>query len=436
MKKSCILFFMLYLFIPAVFADISLKTDQHIYNLGNKVKVSGSVLNDKTFEGLFKLELSCGNYKLQYFLTPISLEANFRTALNIPELTITSGMLENCVLTGDLTTNENIAVETKESEAFTITDALQVLPVRDKITSLPGSSIQIAGIVNEAFGNNVLEATAEIQLDDNKYPVDALDGKFNTTLKLQKNIKAGIHIIGIHAADQRGNVGDSSIGLGITAVPNYIKIELSEQQLMPGSKINILSSIYDQADDLINASLDLELNSPKNEKVFRKIVQSNENMEYEFSQYAVPGTYVFASTYNELSSQSSINISTVREVKVIYSNETVAVENIGNVIYDDELTFLVENEQKKYPVTRKVKIEPSKTLYIDLSTEVPYGIYDILVPLKEGLEPIALKSNATLSDVIASAKDGISGLLPQGTSLLAGDVTIHDNRPWYKKILK
>ncbi|MDP3765406.1 MAG: hypothetical protein Q8R04_02745 [Nanoarchaeota archaeon] len=434
MKKGVVLFLMTLLIIPVAFADITIKTDQNIYNLGNKIKASASVSQSSNFEGLFKLTISCGNYKLQYFLTPISLEANFRTAVNVPELVVTSSMLGNCTISGDLVTNDNLVVEEKESNSFSVTRQLTVLPVNAKITSLPGDTIQINGVVNEAFGNNVLKASTKIMLDNNSYNVDAIDGRFNLTLQISKTIKSGKHTIEISASDSKNNFGDSSIELEITAVPSYIKLDLSSNQLLPGSKVDITSSLYDQADDLINTSLDLELTSPSGNKVFRKVVQSNEEIIYEFSQYAEPGLYVLVSAYKNLLTQSSINITTIREVKIKYENETVFIENIGNIHFEDELTFILESELKKYPILKKINVEPSKILSIDLSKEVPLGIYNIKIPIKEGLEPVKEKVGEIIQEVVESTQKNLANLLPEKEEVLAADVEIHDNRPVYKKI--
>lgn len=434
MKKGALLFFMVFLMIPVAFADINLQTEQSIYNLGNKIRASASVLQSNNFEGLFKLMLSCGNYKLQYFLTPVSLEANFRTAVNVPEIVASSSMLGNCSITGDLVTNDNLIVEEKDSNGFSVTNQLNVLPVNTKITALPGDTIKVTGVVNEAFGNNVLKASAEIAMDNNSYSIDAVDGKFNFTLELPKNIKSGEHKIGISASDAKGNSGSSSILLGITAVPTYIKTELSSDSILPGSRVDITSSLYDQADDLINASLNLELTAPSGNKVFNKAVQSNEKIDYEFSQYAEPGMYNLESTYKNLLEQSSINVTTIREVKIKYENETVLIENTGNIPFIDELTFILENEAKKYPLTKKINVEPGKILNLDLSKEVPLGVYDVLIPVKEGIEPVSEKINETFQNLVESAAQSIGNLLPESEGVLADDVTIHDNRPAYKKI--
>jgi len=420
--KKYYLFFLFLLFLPNTLADISLQSNQQVYNLGNKLVVSASIIDDKNFEGLFKLTISCEDYKLEYFLTPISLEANFRTAINIPELTVTPAMVGNCAIKGDLTTNDNLIIEEKESNKFEVTDQLKILPVNSKIITLPGETIQLAGIVNEAHGNNVLKATITIKLDNNSYSIDAIDGKFEITIKLPKTIKSRQHTIEISAFDSKNNIGANIVELQVTAIPTYIKTDLSKSNVVPGSRIDIISSLYDQADDLINVSLDLELVAPNGNKVFTKSVQSNEFINYEFSQYIEPGIYVLSSYYMDLLTRSLINVTAVREIKVKYGNESVFVENIGNIPFEDELTFILQNKLKKYPITKKIKIEPGKLLSIDLSKEVPQGIYDVLVPLREGFSPIQSINNT------------LSNLFNSNINLLAGNVTIHDNRPVYRKL--
>ncbi|MBI2660475.1 hypothetical protein HYX07_04905 [Candidatus Woesearchaeota archaeon] len=439
MKKAVLLPIFL-LILPVAFADIAVTTDQSAYNLGNKIKVSASVLQADSFEGFFKLTLSCGNYKLQnYFSNTLSLEANFRTVppgLDFAELPVTSSMLGDCTIIADLATNEGLIVEEKNSNSFKITRQLTMLPVNGKITASPGDLILVSGVINEAFGNNILKATAKITLDNDSHTVEAVGGKFNLTIELAKNIKSGKHTIGISSFDSKNNFGEALAELDVTAIPTYIKLDMGSSQLLPGAKAGIISSLYDQADELINVSLDLELNSPSGSKVFRKTVQSNENMEYEFSQYAEPGLYMLTSAYKNLLAKTEINISTIKEVKIKYENETVFIENIGNVAFEDELTFILESELKKYPITKNIKVEPSKILSIDLSKEVPLGIYNVKIPFKEGIEPLKEKVEGVIENIAESAKD--ASLLPEQTeeneNLLAANVEIHDNRPVYKKI--
>ncbi|MEK6983390.1 MAG: hypothetical protein AABX33_02360 [Nanoarchaeota archaeon] len=423
MKKIPLSLILVLVFLPIVYADITLLASQNTYNLGNEIAASASALQDKNFEGLFKIALLCNNYKLEYFLTPISLDANFRTAISVPELIVTSAMLGDCLIKGEILTNDNLIIEQKESNSFNVTAKLNIVPAKSHLTSSPGAKIQLAGAVNGAFGNNVLKAVIIMELDNSSHNLDLVDGNYNVTIEIPKNIKSGIHPIWISATDTKGNSGTASVKLEIISVPTYVSLELKDKQVAPGSKTEILASLFDQHNDLINSSLDLELTSPEGDKIFKKRVQSGEKIVYEFSQYAEPGSYLLSSSYENLISKASLNITSIREVKIKYENETVFIENIGNVPFKDELTFFLESDLKKYPVTKSILVEPSKILSLDLSKEVPFGIYDVLATIKEGITPIKEKLNQTVSSLFAGKE-----------SILANDVTIHDNRPMHKKI--
>src|SRR3989338_4482311 len=205
--KKIFLFFAIFLIIPSVLADITIQTEQNAYNLGNRIRASASVLYEADFDGLFKLTITCNDYQLQYYTTPVSLEANSRTAVDVPELAATSSMLGSCMLSGVLTTNSNLLIEEKSSNSFEVTHQLKVLPVNSRITALPSESIKIAGVVNEAFGNNLLKADVKVALDDSAYQTEAIDGKFDVLIELSKNIKSGKHSVEITASDSKNNMG-------------------------------------------------------------------------------------------------------------------------------------------------------------------------------------------------------------------------------------
>ena len=110
--------------------------------------------------------------------------------------------------------------------------------------------------------------------------------------------------------------------------------------------------------DVINVTLSLEFSDSEENKVFAKEIQSNQKIEYELSQFAKPGEYILTAYYKNLKDVSKVNISVVREVKVNYDNEFVKIENIGNIPFEDELTFIIQNELNKYPITKKLNIAP------------------------------------------------------------------------------
>ncbi len=368
---------------------------------------------------MLKLTISCDGYKLEYYKTPVVLEANSRTAVDVPELSATSSMIGSCAILGDLTTNDNLVVEEESSNVFEVTHKLSVLPVNAKITSLPSESIKVVGIVNEAFGNNVLKAKIKAALGNQTYEAKAIDGKFDVSLSLPKNIKSGNHQIEITASDAKNNMGEGFVELEVIPVPAYIKLDVSSRNIEPGAKVSITSSLYDQADEIIHEGIGLEMVYSNEEKIFTKTVQSNDKIDYEFSQYAKPGNYLLTSTYKDLKAEELLNITTIREIKIKYQNQSVFIENIGNIPFVEEITLFLQNELQKIAITKEISVEPGKVLALDLSKEVPGGIYNILVKAQKN---IIEKLNESISNFASDEE------------ILAENAVIEDNRPVYKKM--
>ncbi len=420
MKKAFFVFFLGLLLIPFAVAEIKLHTDQPVYNIGNRIKAYGSVSHVDSFEGLFKLYIECGQYSLEYFRTPLPLESGFTTALTIPEIPAADNMLGSCNLKGELVTNENDIIQQGISEKFEITGTLKIFPINPEITSFPGEKIQMTAVVNEASGHNLIKGFGTISLDNESFEANIHDGSLKHYIQLSPTIESGNHVINIIASDEAGNKGNSSITLNIIAVPKHLQLIVSPESVDPGQYVNITATIYDQADDPINISLEVSLTNPKKNSLFKKPAKSTETFTYEFSQYSIPGRYEFVANYKDLNAVFGINLSTILDVQVRYRNESITIENIGNVPFEDEIIFILENELKQYHITKKIFAEPGKLVAIDLSREVPFGIYNVIAPLKQGL--------STLDDVLDEIRS--SG----NQSILVSNAEIHDNRPAYKKL--
>lgn len=428
-------FILLALFPSLATAELSIKTDQSIYNIGNSLKTFASVSYHENFEGLFGLTMQCKYTKLSYFLTPISLESNFMTAVNVPDLSASASMLGGCTILGELMTDKKLVIDRKESDSFNVTNSLMLIPLKNNMTALPGDTIRVLGVVEEAFGNSALKSSVNLKLEEKTFTAKTEDGRFNFTLDVPKNIKSGFHRIELTASDSRNNVGGHSVELDVIPSPNYIRLDSGSYETPPGYPVGFTASLYDQADDVFNTSISLELNSPSGKNIFRKTVNSNEKINYEFSQYAEPGDYVLQASYKKLSERIKIKITTVKEIRIRYDNETVLVENVGNVPYEDELTFVLENSVDKFPLKKKISLEPSRISSLDLSKEVPFGTYDIRKPIKESIDKIKVKLNSTLEGAVGLDKDSGGISIPNQDGIIASNVTIHDNRELHKRMM-
>src|SRR3989344_6842471 len=279
-KSVLLLLIIAVLFVlPFTYAEISIEADQGSYNLGSKISVSASVLQNAKFEGFFKLSLACENYNLDFFLMPVSLEAGFRTDVNSPSITAKDQMKGNCRIVGKLFNDES-ALEEKSSEVFEVTDELLILPVNSKITELPGKTVEITGVLNQKFGNNVEKGSVEILLEGVSYSAEASEGRFLQEINIPPDIKSGNHEITIMASDIYKNHGQSLVSLDVTPIPTSIQTNLTSTEFGPGSQIPISITVYDQAGDVLPVLVSLEFYSPLNLNVFKKTVMSSEPIVY------------------------------------------------------------------------------------------------------------------------------------------------------------
>jgi hypothetical protein len=432
--KKWLLFIVLFLLVNLhiINAEIDLETDEKTYNLGNKIRVSASALLNYDFDGLLELSLNCDDYNFQYFLTPISLESDFRSAIIVPEIKAASSMLGNCKITSSLTSNKGLLIEKVDSEGFFVTHKLNVIPSISIIEALPSESITISGFVNEATGKSVMNGTVKIDLGQTIYDAEVIEGFFTRDIKLLHDIKSGQQIVTIRAFDLNNNLGLGKLDLYIEPVPKFIELEIGRKNFLPGEILDFIPKVYDQAGDIIPDELEIDFIGPI-KKIFRKESKINELFSYELNQYAEAGKYTLTSTYKNLTTKADIMVKGVNDVKIKYLDEKIIVENIGNLPFNDKLTFFLQGKSINYSITRNVKLDPGNFVTIDLSKEVMLGVYDIMAPIRKGIEPIKDSFSNQVSSFIDDLKVQKEEIF-EGQGILAGDVKIHDNRPFYKKI--
>jgi len=143
-KRAFIIIF--FLLLPAVFAGIDVQQNEDKYNLGDKISVSASVIEDVGVDGFFKAKIECTGYAMQYFVTPISLEKDFRTSVNIPDLTATKDMLGSCKVQAIIEESEG-AVDSGYTDDFEVENNLDISCESDE--AVPGEEVEVSCIVKK-----------------------------------------------------------------------------------------------------------------------------------------------------------------------------------------------------------------------------------------------------------------------------------------------
>src|SRR3989338_4484427 len=169
----------------------------------------------------------------------------------------------------------------------------------------------------------------------------------------------------------------------------------------------------------MNRKPNVAMREPNGKKQVKKDIRRLDSVNYELTSDALPGLYKIISKIEDINEETGFEVETVKQLSMHYENEAVIVENIGNVDYDDETTIMLESDNKKYLINKKIELKPGETLSIELSKEVPYGFYDIILPQTQEIMQQSQEENATE---------------PQEEANVIKAVEISDKRPVYKKI--
>lgn len=413
-KRAFIMIF--FLLLPAVFAEIDLKQGETNYNIGDKISVSVSVIEDADVDGFFKAQIECTGYAMQYFVTPISLEKDFRTSVTIPDLTAAKDMIGSCKIKAVVEAAEG-AVDSAYTDEFDVKSELDISC--EGAEAIPGKETEVSCIVKKLSGEIVSSGTARLNYGKKEYTKNVEAGMSSFSIPIASDSPSGMQKMAVEAEDTKGNYGDFILEVEVKAIPTRLENRVNKESFNLGETLEIKPVVYDQVDGFMNSTIKLELTGPEGKKLISNDVLSGGTVSYTFNSYSMPGDYKIKSSSEGLENERIVGLERLSKLKMAYSAEKVIVENIGNVLYDDKTTIVLEDEEgKKYMIEKRLKLEPGEVKEIDLSKEVPYGHYDVVLPVVnseesgEGEEPVAGNEDSNVLD----------------------NVEIHDNRPVYKKV--
>jgi hypothetical protein len=426
LKRLFLLQFLLLFIIPTTFADITITLpEKEMYNLGEKIVPVISIKQENDYDGFFKLYISCDNYDLQYYTIPLNLEAGLRTQLTVPELSLSKSMTTKCRLKSNFESTDGEKIDTEWSKDFFVTDKVNMV-IEGNFEAKPGEDILLFGEIRKQSNELMSKGEAKISFKGNEETVDVVNGEFKHVIHLSSDAEAGNIPIIIAVTDRYGNYGDQSLRIKILPIPTRIENSLENNILMPGDTLKARVVIYDHTNKAINGSrINVKIFAPDEKLMAEKDIQSLNYFEFKTEKTQTPGKYRLLSTFEDVEEQSTFQIESVRKIIMNQEGYFVHIENVGNVDYKDEVTIILESDDKNYLINKKIDLEPGEKITIDLSKEVPRGIYDITLPENLVEEPAAEEVND-----ISQSKDSIE---TSGPVNVIKDVPIDDNRNVIKK---
>ena len=178
---------------------------------------------------------------------------------------------------------------------------------------------------------------------------------------------------------------------------------------MPGDTLRAKVTLYDPNDKAIDGlRVNVKIFDTDEKLMAERDIESMNYFEFKIEPKQIPGAYTILSSFENIKEQNTFVVGELRKITMNQEGHFVYIENVGNVEYKDEVTIILESENKKYLINKKIKLEPGEKITIDLSKEVQSGVYDITLPEEAGedkIEGVPIEDNRA---VIKKTADGLS----------------------------
>ncbi|MBS3072965.1 DUF4625 domain-containing protein [Candidatus Pacearchaeota archaeon] len=292
-----------------------------------------------------------------------------------------------------------------KAESFTVSDALSVYLDTNALSFYPSDVLNVFGDVQTDLNGAVSSAVVEVALDDTKVSTSLDQSKFTQDLIIPSDITTGTHDVSVSARDTFGNTGETSIEIEILPLATSIEVFSSNSTLVPEDLITLTSNLYDQTDEFMSDSLLLQVYDSDNNLVSERTINSGESITYQIPQYATPGLWEARASYSSTKSSVSTSLSfTIEEVQALdyrIEGDILYLTNIGNVRYTEDLNIPVEGIDQAYLISRTKRLDPSESIAIDLTDELPTGTYTLSIPTGFGIieESLSIEDGKSASSL-------------------------------------
>ena len=327
--------------------QISLKDS---YNAGEQIPFKFISSSSKNEISNLNINLICnGESELLYYKT-VSLEKD--TTFTLDDVLPLPKKEATCYLEFNLNANS------QNTKSFELTRKLKGSVNIAKKDINPSESVEFSGEILNTRNEKIDPVT--VYVDDKK--IENEKGSFSSSVSTLSNIKSGPHKIAIKAYDKYDNIFEQDVYYAIIPKPTDLKLEVSKYSLYPSERIQVNSFLYDQALDKMNAEIPLKVFDSSNNEI-----STGENMlDFKLSRYALPGLWRAKSLYPDFEKEITFTVEELKNLSVNIFNQQLIVENTGNIPYNNDLVFDLNDQQ----VSKRVNIQPGEIIRLSLINEL------------------------------------------------------------------
>ncbi len=368
----------LFFFMPFVYADVSLGSFPSVLNIGDNLPINASLYSQSAETAFLTLSLNCNNETLEFYKSPISIRAREKTMIN-NILPLTNSFLSG--LKGSCYVEAKYGLDSASGDVFRISEKIELFLQIEKSQFEAGEIVELSGRAvkeNGQLANGIAVLKVKDILEER---TSIANGSFSINFSFPSDSKSGNYIIEVEAFEEKEdkeklNSGKASLNRRIVQTPKKIEIALSSQSVKPGETFKITSSLYDQADDLINQEIEVAILGVNGEKIVTVLADSGAVAEIETKTNYTSGYWKVVGTIENISSERTFFIEEFADISVEQANGIISVTNIGNSIYNKPFELGIGENL----VSKNMSLSPGETTRFKISA--PDGEYDLAIPGK------------------------------------------------------
>ncbi|MEA2037380.1 MAG: hypothetical protein U9O94_07755 [Nanoarchaeota archaeon] len=404
-------FLILVLVLPFSYASMEITSQlEGEYNLGDEIPLSITIIPEETTNSLIKSTMKCTNRYVTYDVKQFKIKEGEEVKIDVPTIAIFEGACNIRINVDSLLEGPIEGISTKD---FTVSNRLELSFSVDKTEALPGEKIKIEGTAKRKKGS-IDDGIIKIRFNGMEEEMNLRRTDFSYTIELGDDIKSGQHQIDVMVKDSSENFNQQSKTINVKVVPTTLEFDIVQDKIKPIDTLTLTVILLDQAEDPIDASINLKLYKKKTIfskeiVLFDKNIQSNLESDFSFEQDTAPNKYILEAVYYELEEKETIEILPYSEISATLEGNKLLIKNIGNVKFKNKTTIILQSDGKTYILDKRISLDIGEGSEIDLSKEVPSGNYKIT----------SSKKNQETGEIVEKE--------------VVGTAQIEDNRPVYKK---
>ncbi len=386
MKKSIFAYFvyLLIIFSPLISAEIILNEPKPVYNIGDEIFIS--VLVSEIKDEPLKLELVCSE-ATEVIYTSYLHENSVNVYFMTSKKKFDKGLHGICKIIA------SYGNETQTTTQFNITNLVEVEVALNDKQFMPGASIMLNVNAKKLNGEPV-DGIATIKIEGTNIAKQLLmhNGKLKANISLPENMAAGNYLLTVTIDEKAGgeilNTGTAQMQFYVKQVPTEIVIVMEQQDYKPGTSVAFIPELRDQTGNKIDGEITISVEDSNEKRVMEKIVKANEKQEFGLMRNASAGYWSIEARANGLDGRRLFYVLENEEAEFRVINDTLIVENVGNVPYEKSIEVRIGNESY------------IKDIYLDVGQRVkfllqaPTGVYD--VEITDGVKSVRA-SNVALT---------------------------------------